>query len=94
MAVAFLRLAVRLQTVSHFVQQFRDYRIAHFMSHALQLFGQLPHAFAGPAQPGLRIAPRDGFDQLLQIRHQCRIFLLGTLASASRTPDAPSRMRG
>ncbi len=42
------RLPVGLQAVFHFMQQFRDYRVAHSMSHLLQLFGQLTHALTGP----------------------------------------------
>ncbi len=76
------------------MQQRRDHRIARLMPHARQLFGQLSHALAGPAQPGLRIAARDRFDQFFQVLHQCRTLRISTLASASQAPEAPRRVRG
>src|SRR6266581_5660120 len=51
---AFLRLAVRLQAVLLFVQQFGDQHMAHLVSLGSQFGGEIPYAFACPPQRGLR----------------------------------------
>src|ERR1022692_3755311 len=49
---AFLRLAVRLQAVLLFVQQFRNQHMAHRMSLGSQFVGEIAHAFACPLARG------------------------------------------
>ena len=62
-----LRLAVRLQAVLLFVQQFRNQHMAHLVSLGAQFVGEIAHAFAGPPQRGLRIPSRHWFQQFFQI---------------------------
>ena len=90
MTIAFLGLAVRLQAVAHFMQQFADYRIAHDMSQLPQFLCEFAQTLARPAQAAFRIATRARLDQFFKIRHQCGIFLRGLLAAA---PDAPDSAR-
>ena len=54
---AFLGLAVRLQAVFLFVQQFGHEHVTHRVSLGPQFSGEIPHAFTGPPQRGLRIPP-------------------------------------
>ena len=70
---AFLGLAVRLQAVLLFVQQFRNQHMAHLVSLGVQLVGKIAYAFAGPSQRGLGISSRNWFQQFLQINQQIRI---------------------
>src|SRR5450432_2100795 len=49
-----LRLAVHLQAVFLFVQQFRNLHMAHLVSPGAQFVGEISHAFACPPQWGLR----------------------------------------
>src|ERR1039457_5839216 len=55
---ALLRLAVRLQAVLLFVQQFRNQHVAHLVSLGSQFVGEIPHAFTCPPKRGLRIPSR------------------------------------
>ena len=62
---AFLGLAVRLQAVLLFVQQFRNQHMAHLVSLGAQFVGEIAHAFAGPPQRGLGIPSGNWFQQFL-----------------------------
>src|SRR5271165_5331767 len=91
--VSFLGLPVGLQAVIQFMQQLRDHRIAHPMSHLVEILGQLADAVACPAQTGFWVAPRGRFHQFLQIRHQSRILLFSLFTPTPRAAYPPHRMR-
>lgn len=80
---AFQRLAVGLQAVAQFVQQFCDPYMTDRMPLRTQRLGQRACALAGPAQRRIRIATAQRFDQPLQIAAQRRIEAFGALAPAT-----------
>src|SRR5258708_19680250 len=88
MAVAFLRFAVGLQTVPHFVEQFGNHWIAHFVAHSRQLFGQDSYALARPPKTRFRIAPSSRFDHPLQTPHYLSLLLLTSFSSAPSPPSS------
>src|SRR5450432_981135 len=86
-----LRLAVHLQAVFLFVQQFRNQHMAHLVSPGAQLVGEIPHAFACPPQWGLRMPSRHWLQQFFQIEQQIRIFERGLLPTATLLPNRKTR---
>ena len=86
-----LSLAVRLQAVFLFVQQFRNQHMTHLVSLGSQFVGEIPHAFACPPQRGLRISSRHWLQQFFQIEQQIRIFEHGLLPTATLLPNRQTR---
>ena len=91
-------LAVGLQAVPQIVEQLRYQAMARPVAHAVQLFGELPHALAGPTERRVRVAAGNRLDQALQIPEQGWVFgdrlLAATacLANASPSPSRPLRL--
>src|SRR5260370_37293020 len=91
---AFLGLAVRLQAVLLFVQQFRNQHMAHLVSLGPQFVGEIAHALAGPPQRGLGIPSRNWFQQFLQIDQEIRILERCLLAATAFLPNRQTRPLG
>lgn len=80
---AFERLAIGLQAVAQFVQEFSDPRAAKRMLLGGQSVGQDANALTHPAQRRFRIAPAVRFDRLLDLG----ILHCELLASPARVSD-------
>ena len=80
-------LAVRLQAVLLFVQQFRNQHVAHLVSLDSQFVGEISHAFTCPPKRGLRIPSRYWLQQFFQIEQQIRIFERCLLTTATLLPN-------
>jgi len=94
MVCALLGLARALQTVVLVMQELRHLHVTDRMPLAPQLRRQGPRALADPAQRGFRIAPRVGFNQVVQCAQQVRIMNRHRLPPRPRTTDPPGLQPG
>src|SRR3972149_2225336 len=84
---SFLGLPVPLQAVGHLSQELRDLLMADRMVLAREFRRPRPRALAGPAQRGLRVAPRQRLHQGLQRPRQLGVANQECVASSAGTPD-------
>src|ERR1035438_1487006 len=84
MAGSFQRLTVGLKAIAQFMQQLSHHPMAGLMAQTAEFFRQLANTLGGPAQPRLRVAPRDRFHQTLQINLQGGVRVDGLLAASAR----------
>src|SRR5947208_3155743 len=90
---AFLGLPVPLQAVVHISKELRDLLMADRMVLAREFRRQRPRALAGPAQRGLRVAPRQRLHQGLQRPRQLGVADEERVASSAGAPDTSGRDR-
>lgn len=79
-------LAIGLKTVPQLLEQSRYHLHARLMASLLQCLDDISLASRRPQQGRLRVTTRRGFDQLLQVREQRRVFLRRLLAASARAP--------
>src|SRR5713101_8461363 len=88
---SFLGLPVPLQAVVHLSEELRDLLMADRMVLAREFCRQRPRALAGPAQRGLRVAPRQRLHQGLQRPRQLGVAHQERVATTAGTPDTSGR---
>src|SRR5439155_115668 len=80
-------LPVPLQAVVHLAKELRDLLMANRMVLAREFRRQRARALAGPAQRGLRVAPRQRLHQGLQRPRQLGVAKQERVTSSAGTPD-------
>src|SRR5712692_8279746 len=90
---SFFGLPVPLEAVVHLSEELRDLLMADRMVLAREFCRQRPRALAGPAQRGLRVAPRQRLHQGLQRPRQLGVAHQELVASTPGTPDTSGRDR-
>src|SRR5712691_184507 len=88
MRTPFLRFAIRLQTVIEIVQQGSNGHITHPVAHAVEFLRQVPGTLTRPEERRLRIAPRGGLQQFLQVVTQSEIVCFDQMPSATSPTNA------